>query len=203
MTELIAGITLGLAAGISPGPLQTLVVTSSLARGFGAGWRVSVAPLLTDVPIVALSVAVLSAVPENSLNGLAVGGGLLVIAVAVLMLRELRTVGVGQEDAGTASDVWRGALVNAISPHPWIFWIAVGGPLLVAGWRRSPANAVAFLAGFYVLLAGSKVVLAWVVARGRARLSETWRRRMIVGGAGLLALGGAVVLWQGAAGRFG
>jgi len=45
------GLGLGLAAGASPGPLLTLVVSSTLARGFGAGLRVALAPVLTDAPI--------------------------------------------------------------------------------------------------------------------------------------------------------
>jgi hypothetical protein len=73
----------------------------------------------------------------------------------------------------------------------------------VSGWRRGAGFAVAFLAGFYLLLIGSKVVLAWAVARSRHRMSEAWRRRFSVAGAGLLMIGGAVVLWQGATGRFG
>ena len=34
------GLGLGLAAGISPGPLLALLISSTLERGFGAGLRV-------------------------------------------------------------------------------------------------------------------------------------------------------------------
>ena len=34
------------------------------------------------------------------------------------------------------ADLRRSALVNALSPHPWLFWITVGGPLLVDGISR-------------------------------------------------------------------
>jgi threonine/homoserine/homoserine lactone efflux protein len=36
MELMLVGLGLGLAAGVSPGPLLTLVVSSTLARGFGA-----------------------------------------------------------------------------------------------------------------------------------------------------------------------
>ncbi len=76
--------------------------------------------------------------------------------------------------------------------------------MLVSGWRRGPWFAAAFLTGFYALLVGSKVVLAWVVARGRHRLGDVWRRRFVVGGAALLLfIGGSVLIWQGISGRFG
>ncbi len=195
-------MTFGLAAGLSPGPLQALVVTSSLERGFGAGWRVAVAPLVTDAPIIVLAVALLSALPTNALNGLGVAGGIAAIAVGVWSVWTARRQS-GDAGAGTASDLWRGAVVNVLSPHPWAFWIAAGGPVLVSGWRRGPWFAAAFLAGFYLLLVGSKVMLAWVVARGRHRLDAARRQQLIVATAALLVIGGGVLIWQGASGRFG
>ncbi len=202
MTELLAGLTVGLAAGISPGPLQTLVVTSALERGFGAGWRVAVAPLLVDAPVVAVAALLASSVPSGALNGLGVVGGIVVGGTGLWSLaRSGRAV--AAEDGGGAGDVWRGMVVNATSPHPWVFWLTAGGPLLVSGWRSAPWRGVAFVAGFYLLLVGSKVALAWVVARSRHLLAQAWRRRLVVAGGVLLVAGGALLVWQGATGRFG
>jgi threonine/homoserine/homoserine lactone efflux protein len=49
------GTVLGLAAGFAPGPLTLLVIRETLHHGFGAGVRVSLAPVLTDLPLIALS----------------------------------------------------------------------------------------------------------------------------------------------------
>jgi threonine/homoserine/homoserine lactone efflux protein len=46
------GIVLGLSAGLSPGPLMTLVVAESLKGGASAGIRIALAPLVTDAPII-------------------------------------------------------------------------------------------------------------------------------------------------------
>ena len=80
MPELLAGLSLGLGAGLAPGPLLALVVTSTLERGFGAGVRVAIAPLLTDAPIIGLTVAVVSSVSDSWLRGLAIAGGADVIS---------------------------------------------------------------------------------------------------------------------------
>ena len=53
------GTVLGLAAGFSPGPLTLLVISETLRHGLGAGVRVSLAPLLTDLPLIVLSVLLL------------------------------------------------------------------------------------------------------------------------------------------------
>jgi threonine/homoserine/homoserine lactone efflux protein len=203
MTELLTAFTFGLGAGLAPGPLQAVVITSTLQRGFGAGWRVAMGPLVTDSPIIALSIAALSAVPGSFLNGLAVAGGLLLVVLGLWELRWRRSRVSEHEAVAPRADLWRGALVNLANPHPWIFWLGAGATLIVTAWRRSPALAVAVLVVFYSLLIGLKVLTALAVARGADRLDAALRARMAVAGAALLALGGGLIVWQGAAGRFG
>ena len=65
----------------------------------------------------------------------------------------------------------RGALVNALSPHPWLTWLAIGAPTLLAAWATGgPAAAGAFLVGFYGCLIGSKIGVAAVVSRARGHV---------------------------------
>lgn len=203
MTELITGLTLGLGAGIAPGPLQTLVVTSTLERGFGAGWRVALAPLYTDTPIVLISVLAVATLPAGFVNGLAVAGGALLVGMGFWIVARTKPIEVAEEGDAGMSDTWRGIAVNMVSPHPWVFWFTAGGPLVVSAWRSSAGLAVAFLAGFYSLLVGTKVALAWAVARARTRLSPQWRWRFVVIGGGLLVAGGLLLGWQGLTERFG
>ena len=70
--------------------------------------------------------------------------------------------------AVTRGALLKGAIVNAANPHPWLFWIAIGAPTLIAAWAGGGSIAGAgFLAGFYSMLVGSKVALALVVGRAR------------------------------------
>jgi threonine/homoserine/homoserine lactone efflux protein len=202
VTEIATGLALGFGAGISPGPLLTLVLTSTLERGFGAGLRVALAPLMTDAPIVALSVGAVSSVGEPVLRGLALTGGIIVVGLGVhTVAGSARSVSSPQQAVAGPGYVWRGILVNLASPHPWIFWLSAGAPLLVAAWRRAPLLGVAFLAAFYGLLVGSKIAIAWGVARGRERLSPRRRRRLLIAGGIALVVGGGALVWQAAAGR--
>ena len=194
---LLLGITLGFGAGISPGPLLTLVVTTTLERGFGAGLRVALAPMITDAPIVVLVLLTLNMLPVWALMALSVAGGIFVIYLGVDTLRRAPTATLSaQADAPGQQDLWRGALVNLLSPHPWLFWIGVGGPLLLTAWTRSPWHGLAFLLGFYGLLIGSKIALSWAVGRGRARLNTRWYRRLLYGGGGILIGMGLLLLLQ-------
>ena len=186
MQYLLIGLGLGLGAGVAPGPLQALVVTVTLSRGFAAGARVALSPLLSDLVVIVLSVLVVGSLPDRAVAVLGVLGGVFVSWLGIEALREV-AVPLEGEPRSEGGSVLRGALVNLLSPHPWLFWLTVGGPLLVAAWAESPAAALGFLVGFYLLLVGSKVVLAAIVAAGRRRLSPTGLHRAHVA-AGLLLL---------------
>jgi threonine/homoserine/homoserine lactone efflux protein len=169
-------------------------MTSTLRRGFGAGVRVAVAPLLTDAPIIALTVAVVSTIPEAGVRAIAIAGGLALVAMGIWEIVRARYNAVETgEQSGGSDDVLRGVIVNGLSPHPWLFWIGVGAPLLVAAWRATPGRALAYLAGFYITIIGSKVAIAAVVAAGRQRLSTEWRYRLLVAGGSLLVVFGVLL----------
>ena len=193
MHYLILGFTLGLSAGITPGPLLTLVIAASLRRGLSGGLRVALVPFITDTPIVVLSLFLLHQLPPWALTAVAVAGGLLVIYLGVNTLRAARRVQfldqMGELGAG-GGELWQGALVNVLNPHPYLFWATVGGPTLLAGWQQSAMNAVLFLLSFYALLVGSQAVVAWLVARQRRALTPAgYRRVLTVCGAVMIALG--------------
>lgn len=199
LTFLAFGFSMGLSAGLSPGPLLTLVITASLRSGFGGGLRVALSPFITDLPIILLAVLLSNSLPVAALRWVGTAGALVVIWLGVEALRAARHAALpGAEGAQAAPrrELWRGALVNALNPHPYLFWMAVGGPTLVRSWRISPWHTLAFIASFYGLLIGSKIAIAWLVSRQAGHLSVTWYRR-ILAGCGLLLFGmAALLLWQ-------
>jgi threonine/homoserine/homoserine lactone efflux protein len=197
MDALLFGISLGFVSGISPGPLMTLVLSASLQRGFRAGALTAMAPLLTDVPVILLSLVVLQRVPEWFLTVLTLAGGAFVIFLGVRTIADTRT---NTMDATTgkagSGDLVRAALVNLLNPHPWLFWVTVGSPFLIRSWGEAPWRALAFLLSFLGLLVGTKVVIAWGAARGRRFMSEPWYRLVIAACGALLVALGLLLVWQ-------
>jgi threonine/homoserine/homoserine lactone efflux protein len=197
MTAFWLGVGFGLTAGLSPGPLLTLVITATLERGFGAGLRVALAPFVTDLPIILLTLLFLSALPPAFLAILAGAGGLFVIYLGVETIRHAprSLLAAVSANSATTQDLWRGSLVNLLSPHPWLFWLGVGGPLLLEFSSSSWLGGSAFITGFYALLIGSKVAIAAGVAGGRRYLSEEWYRRLLlISGVLLLILGAGLLI---------
>jgi threonine/homoserine/homoserine lactone efflux protein len=202
MAAFLTGASLGFAAGISPGPLTALVVTRTLERGFGGGLRIAIAPLLSDAPIVIISLLLFSVLPPLLELGLTVFGGLFLFYLGVETMRSARhaeLAALTSAPPNASADVWRGMLVNALNPHPWLFWLSVGGPTLTRMWTQGPVYAAGFLAGFYAMLVGSKVLLAFAVAHGRRYLTDRWYRRILLGSGLLLIVFGALLIWRVAA----
>ncbi|MEM7050794.1 MAG: LysE family transporter [Acidobacteriota bacterium] len=197
MEALLLGLSFGFASGFSPGPLFTLVITSTLERGLGAGLRVSLAPLVTDAPIILLSVLFLRSLPPSFLTVITIAGAGVVFYLAFDTLRTARRrSSIEQATAATKAprDLLRAVLVNGLSPHPWLFWVSIGGPALIQAWRRSPVDGSAFLLGFFPLLVGAKMLLAWLAARGRPYLKGPLYGRVLTACGLLLLVLGVLLL---------
>jgi threonine/homoserine/homoserine lactone efflux protein len=167
---LALGLTLGAGAGLAPGPILALVVRSTLHHGLAAGVRVAFSPLLTDLPIILLALTVAGALPEPALGVLGIVGGGFVIWLGIAAAREKPLPSdTALDPPAPRSDLFKGAMSNILSPHPWVFWITVGAPILSQG---GLVGGVVFLCGFYLMLIGTKAAIAVVVSVGRQRLLQ-------------------------------
>ena len=103
------------------------------------------------------------------------------------------------EEAGRAApqSLAKGVATNALSPHPYLFWLTVGGPIIVRGWSESPAGPLAFLLAFFTSLVGAKVLTAWITGRSREWLGGTVYRGICVYLGGLLAVFAFLLIKQG------
>ena len=167
---LFEGVVLGLSAGISPGPLLTVVISQTLRHGVKEGIRVAMAPLITDLPIVILATFVLSRLTNFRplLGSISLVGGLFLLYLTYGSFQTRQLDG-GVQD-GKPQSLSKGIVVNALSPHPYLFWISVGAPIVIKAWAESPIAAILFVVVLYACLVGSKVVLAILVGKSRPLL---------------------------------
>lgn len=201
---LLLGISYGFAAGISPGPLLGLVITQTLQRGWRAGNLVALAPLCSDLPIVVLAVLLESRLPPTAFAWLGIIGGLFVLYLSIDTIRTALKNVDGEQIAlentkgNMTAVLWRATITNALNPHPYLFWGTVGAQVLV---RIAQANGVlggaVFLLGFYALLVGAKLLLAFLVSRSKGWLQgQAYRTVLIISGVLLLGLG-VILLSEG------
>ncbi len=200
LEALALGLSLGLGAGLTPGPMTALAVSTTLERGLRAGVQVACAPLVTDGPILLLSLWVLGGLPAPAVAALGVAGGLYLVWLGLRTARSAARPQAATSPEGRLADLRRAVAVNFLSPSPYLFWVGVGSPIVREAWTRSPLAAVAFLAPFFGLLVGSKVAVAWAVAAGGRRLSERGYQRAAQVAGYLLSGTGLLLAWRAFAG---
>ncbi len=164
---LLAGLVLGLSAGFSPGPLSLLVISQTLKHGTHEGVKVAFAPLITDAPIITLTMVVLAQIANSqTLFGLlSIVGGMYLLYLAY---ESFCASGVELSESSDApQSLVKGAIVNFLNPSPYIFWLTVGAPTIIKAWVETPLAAIAFLGVFYLCLVGVKAMFAVLVGKSR------------------------------------
>ena len=174
MTEFITiGIVLGLSAGFAPGPLLALVISETLRHDVRAGVQVALSPIFTDLPIILVTLAVLSQLTEFH----AILGILSLLGSSVILFMGYESMNPKRFEPDLTEtapkSLAKGILANALSPHPYLFWFSVGGPVMGRAMNLNMAALLAFIGSFYVFLIGSKIVLAVMVGRSKAFLRGT------------------------------
>jgi threonine/homoserine/homoserine lactone efflux protein len=195
---LIQGFGYGLAAAAQPGPLQTFLVSQAVSKGWQRTLLAALAPLVSDGPIIAIVLFVLTQVPEWLQRFLYIAGGLFVLYLAYntfLAWKNFVAQEMTPEPSGT-KNMFQAALTNFLNPAPYIFWSLVTGPILLVGWRETPANGIGFLVSFYATFVLS--LAAIIVVFGTARkLGPQFNRALLAISAIALACFGLYQLWLG------
>jgi threonine/homoserine/homoserine lactone efflux protein len=176
---------------------MAFLVTQTLRFGAREGLRVAVAPVLTDAPVVALTLAGLSRLAGTgpALASISAAGGLY---LAWLGVSSILAPEAPESGAGASPRSLRTAFaINLLNPHVYLFWITAGGPMVLQAARSDLSSAAGFIAGFYLLLCGSKVVLAILVNRSRGFLRGAAYRWTLRALGGALVFFGAWLLWEG------
>jgi len=190
---ILSAFIFGLTAGFKPGPLGILVIQQTLTHGLKYGIRASLAPIITDGPIIVVALFILTQFKDIALFiGIlsAIGGlYLLWLSLKILKLKEINI----SKSLGTPTSLATAIKVNLLSPHPYLFWFTVGGAYLARGDRTESIVFVTVAIGTLVI---SKMVVAWVASHFRELLDSQaylWVMRIL---GGLLSIFGFLLLNQ-------
>jgi threonine/homoserine/homoserine lactone efflux protein len=200
---LLLGAAYAFAAAAQPGPFQAYLISATLTRGWRRTLPAVLAPLLSDIPIIALVLLVLTRVPPPVVDAIRLAGGVFLLYLAAGALAAYRRH--ESPRAGTPSlaarTVLEAAIINLLNPNPYLSWSFVLGPLLLEAWRAAPAYGIALLASFYgTMIAATAVIL--VPFAGARALGPRIGRVMLGASAAALAAFGVYQIWTGGAAVF-
>lgn len=195
---ILQGIGYGFAAAAQPGPFQTYLISQTLIKGWKRILPAAFAPLLSDGPIIALCLLVLSQVPPWLEQFLYIAGGLFLLYLAYGAYTTWKNFdhAISYTETGTQQSIFKAALINTLSPGPYIFWSLVTGPILVTGWRETPIHGIGFMASFYLTMILSLIAIIFVFSTAR-QLGPRVNRALLGISAIALFCFGLYQLWLG------
>ncbi len=184
---LTMGAIFGLTAGISPGPLLTLVITETLRHNRKEGIKIAVAPLITDFPIIAVTYLIFSKISHISIAVSIISflGGMFFFWLGYETIK-FKKVQSASEHRQPQS-LRKGIFANLLNPNPYIFWFTAGIPTAFKASKDGPGTVILYFLIFYIMLIGSKIMVAVIVDRSKTYLKErAYRIIMLILGVVLL-----------------
>jgi len=135
--------------------------------------KVATVPLVSDLPIVLLTLIILTKVAEyDAILGIIsfLGAGfILLLAYESLRVKAVQ----GNLKPPKISSFSKGVLANLLSPHPYLFWLLVGSPMVLKAWNITPWAGISFVLGFYLCIVGAKLIIAWISDKSKNVLGTT------------------------------
>jgi threonine/homoserine/homoserine lactone efflux protein len=166
---LVMGLSFGFAAAMQPGPFQAYLISQALNIGWRRTIPATFAPLISDIPIAILILAVLTRIPPGFVQTLHYLGGAFILFLAYGAFKSWWSYDINKPPGKQSAhqSIWKAALVNLLNPSPYLGWSLVMGPLLLKGWRESPACGISLVAAFYgtMILTTVAILILFGVAR--------------------------------------
>ncbi|HPJ36256.1 MAG TPA: LysE family transporter, partial [Spirochaetota bacterium] len=164
---LLSGMSIGTTLALLPSPLLALLINETLKYGKHEGIKISLVPSMTDLPVITVSVFILSMLEKlNIVFGLISIAGF--IFLSYLGLKGLKSHGIktDMKDVRPQS-IRKGIITNLLNPNPYIFWFTVGTPMIISGWKIHPSVPAFYITGFFGSLIGIRVLMSILINRSR------------------------------------
>ena len=192
ISTLLSAATVGFSAGVTPGPLQALLLSYAIKGGWKKALPAVFAPVVSDGPVILLVLLILNRVSAGFVRVLQIGGALFLLYLAWDSFRTYRNYVKLEEQAEAKGyqTLLKATAMNLLSPGPWLFWSLINGPNLVEAWQVSPWWGVGYLEVFYGVFILTNVVLI-VLFSSMRQMGEKVRRALLLAAA--IALAGFAV----------
>jgi threonine/homoserine/homoserine lactone efflux protein len=187
---LVQGAALGLSATATPGPLQAFLISRAVQYGWKRTLPATLAPLLSDGPIVVLVLLVLTRLPAEFIRFLRIAGGGYVIFLAWRTFLAFRSFQTHPPPPQASQQTLLQAIgINLLNPNPYIFWSLAAGPIVLQGLAIQPALAFGFITGFYGIFILSSMLLVVLFSTARSLGPKAVRAMLGISALALLAFG--------------
>lgn len=171
MSFALAALTFGLVAGLKPGPLGIFVIHETLTNGLRRGFLSSLAPIITDGPIILLALLLTNYVREVDwfISLISLIGSIYLAHLSYKIYRAPK--GISPSGSGRPSGILTAVKINFLNPAPYLFWLTIGSSYILLG--------SALEAGIFISLSLLSLCLVkFMVALAIKQLGDRFSPRM-------------------------
>ena len=172
-SAIVLGSGFGFQGSVSPGPLQTLMISETLSNGVRSSWRAAIVPLVTDPIALVVSLVIVSNISDAAIAIISFIGAFILCRIA---WSELRTTAddfnFQRKPPRPWFEIW---LVNFTNPNLWIFAFTVNGLQIHDYWTKWGGGvASAYILSFAAVLIFFNILTIVVVGRFKRALNANW-----------------------------
>jgi threonine/homoserine/homoserine lactone efflux protein len=136
MNFALAALTFGLAAGLKPGPLGVFVIHQTMSKSNRHGMLASMAPLLTDGPIILLALLLTLGLDDIGwfISGISIVGAIYLATIAYKIFNAPVSINPNTNPSvDDDSGFFTAVKINFLNPSPYIFWLTIGSSYILMG----------------------------------------------------------------------
>jgi threonine/homoserine/homoserine lactone efflux protein len=198
----VSSFIIAMSGALMPGPLLTVTVSESTRRGAAAGPLMILGHGILELALVIALLAGLAPllVRDEVFIGIALGGGCILLWMAVSMFRSLPSLHLeldGGKEKKNRNLVLAGILFSLANPYWTIWWASIGLGYILHSVKFGILGVAAFFLGHILADLAWYAFISLGVARGRRFFSDTAYRRLIGGCASFLVLFACYFFYSG------
>ncbi|RAH15631.1 MAG: hypothetical protein CMB56_002095 [Methanobacteriota archaeon] len=170
---LLAAITLGFIEGIKPGPLMTVVISETMIHDWKAGLKVALVPLITDGPVILLSVILYEILTLNTLAQALIGflGSIILIWLGIDCFKKSNKK--FENTTVKSNSLRNGIITNLSNPNMYLYWMLIGAPFLINAFNIDFSYPFIFVFAFFSAFILLKMCVAILVEKSKDFLNSS------------------------------
>jgi len=169
----VLGAGLGFQGAVSPGPLQTILISETLSHGVRSGWRGAFAPVCTDPFALALALLVVSNVSNVVLACIAFFGAALLCRIAWSEFKtKASDFDFQTKPRRSFASIWA---VNFLNPNLWIFSFTINAIKIHDYYAEYGVGvALVYIVSFFVSIIACNLGIVFLSGYLKRGLNAKW-----------------------------
>ena len=166
LSAVALGAFFGFQGSVSPGPLQTVIISESLSRGLRSSWRAATVSLVSDPFALVVAVFFVSNLPNAFLVGISLLGALTLWRIAWLQFHTTDDDFTFQSQSRLSFfSIWT---TNMFNPNLWIFSFTINAVQINDFYTAGGVIPVAvYLSTFFLAICSCNLLIALLALKSR------------------------------------